>query len=85
MRSRWRSGTSMGIVAIMAGLWNACPTLRAMTSSKISDGERLPARMTKPMANETRPTERSATMSTTLRLNRSATTPPKGDSSPVGR
>lgn len=84
MRTRCLSGTSRGSVAIIAGLWNACPTLRAAAKSAMSGRDTSPVRMSRPRPSETTPTPRSAAIITVLRLKRSATTPPNGASSPVG-
>ena len=85
MRSRCLSGTSSGMAAIMAGPWNAWPTLRTMTMNRMSPNVTCPARMMKPSTSETTPMPRSATIMTVLRLYLSARTPPNGESSPWGR
>ena len=84
MRSRCLSGTSMGMAAIMAGLWNACPTERPMHTMSSSRSDTSPPKMRKPAASEINPTAPSATIMMSLRLCLSATMPPKGDSKPMG-
>ena len=84
MRSRCLSGTSMGMAAIMAGLWKACPTARATQMASSSGMDTSPSRMSRPATRDTTPTAPSAAIMMVLRLCRSATTPPKGDSSPMG-
>ena len=85
MRSRCFSGTSRGMDAIMAGLWSACPMLRATTSTTSRPSVTWPSRMTTPSASDTSPTPRSAAIMTSLRLCLSAMAPPNGAMSPMGR
>ncbi len=84
MRSRCLSGTSMGMVAIMAGLWKAWPTARARQMIMSRGIDTSPSRMSTAATRETSPTAPSATIMMTLRLKRSATTPPKGEMRPMG-
>ena len=85
MRSRCRSGTRSGMAAIMAGPWNAWPMLRTITSIMSRANDTCPSKMATPRPSDTKPTPRSATIMTVLRLCLSAMTPPKGESSPCGR
>ena len=82
MRSRCFSGTSSGMAAIMAGPWNAWPMLRTTTSIMSRANDTWPRRMATPSPSDTKPTPRSATIMTVLRLCLSAMTPPNGESRP---
>ena len=85
MRSRCRSGTRSGMAAIMAGPWNAWPMLRTITNIMSRANDTCPSKMATPRPSDTKPTPRSATIMTVLRLCLSAMTPPNGESSPCGR
>ena len=84
MRSRCLSGTSMGMAAIMAGVWKAWPTARATHTARSSGIDTSPARMSRPAVSEITPTAPSAAIMMSLRLCLSATMPPKGESRPMG-
>lgn len=84
MRRRCLSGTSMGMVAIIAGLWKAWPTARATQTRVSNTSETSPARMMNPAINEMSPMAPSATIMIILRLCLSATMPPKGERRPMG-
>ena len=84
MRSRCLSGTSMGMAAIMAGLWKAWPAARAIQTASKSGMDTSPARISSPATSEMMPTAPSAAIMMSLRLCLSATMPPKGETSPTG-